>query len=166
MEYWKKLLKQMKLEYIRETAPGFFELSGGFRMKVKPYSDETANGLAKCIEDFITFQGGYCNRVNTMGTMRKVNGQMVWTRGNSHKGAPDLRAVYRGYSIDIEVKIGRDRMSEAQRKEQQRITAAGGLHLVATDFPAFLQWWQQQGFKITQTIKNKENDNATIRSGY
>lgn len=138
---WKSILKQLKLEYIKSTAPDFFELSGGYKMKVNPYNDQTANGLTRCIEDFIKHIGGYGNRVSTTGIMRKVNGQMKWTKGNSNKGAFDLRIVYQGKSLDVEVKIGRDVLSEAQKKEMVRIVAAGGFAFVARDFPAFLQWF-------------------------
>ena len=58
MENWKPLLKRMKLDSIKQKAPGFFELSGGYEMKVKPYCDNTANDLTKTIIDFINFSGG------------------------------------------------------------------------------------------------------------
>jgi hypothetical protein len=41
MENWKLLLKKMKLDNIKERAPGFFELSGGYGMQVKPYKDNS-----------------------------------------------------------------------------------------------------------------------------
>lgn len=150
----------MKLDYIRKTAPGFFDLSGGYQMECKPYSDATANGLTKCIYDFITHSGGYCNRISTTGTIRKINGEMKWTTGNTNKGAFDLRFVYQSKSGDIEIKIGRDRLSDAQLKEMDRISLAGGLVFIARDFPSFLEWWQSIGFEIPEleliksTLKN------------
>lgn len=159
---WKNLLKRLKLEYIKETAPGFFELSGGYAMEVKPYKDSTANGLTRCIEDFIKHQSGYVNRVNTTGIMRKIGGEMKWTKGNSNKGAFDLRFVFQGKSGDVEIKIGKDSMSEAQEREMKRIIAAGGLAFIAKDFPSFLDWWQQIGFIIPEfdNLNNKNNDKA------
>ncbi|MFL5786655.1 MAG: hypothetical protein ACJ748_01265 [Flavisolibacter sp.] len=152
---WKELLKRLKLDYVKETAPGFFELSGGYKLQIKPYKDNTANGLTSCIEDFIKHQGGYVNRINTTGIMRKIGGEMKWTKGNSNKGAFDLRFVYQGKSGDVEIKIGKDRMSEAQIREMERIKKAGGLAFVAKDFPSFLQWWEEIGFTIPeyQTVK-------------
>lgn len=138
---WQDLLKQMKLAYIEKTAPNFFFLSGGYTMRVNPYSDKTANGLTRCIEDFIKHLGGYCNRINTTGMPRKINGEMRWTKSNSNKGAFDLRFIYAGRSADVEIKIGRDRMSEAQERERQKIIAAGGLAIIAKDFPSFLYWF-------------------------
>ncbi len=147
---WKKLLRQLKLEDIKAKAPGFFEASGGYNMKIVPYKDNTSNGLTRCICDYISFIGGYSNRITTTGTMRKINGRMVWTKGNSNKGAADIRILYKGRSFDIEVKIGKDKMSDAQIKEQQRIQVAGGHYFVAKSFPEFLEWWQSRGFSTLE----------------
>lgn len=153
----KHLLKVFKLEYIKRTAPGFFHASGGYEMKVMPYDDRTANGLTKCICDFITHLGGYANRISTTGIMRKVNGQMKWTKGNSNKGAFDIRFVMNGMSGDVEIKIGRDQMSNAQEKEMQRIKEAGGLAFIAKDFASFFEWWEEIGFKVPELSKIDKN---------
>jgi hypothetical protein len=36
-----------------------------------------------------------------------------------------------------------DKQSEAQMKEAERITKAGGLYYVAKDMDSFLEWWKQ-----------------------
>lgn len=94
--------------------------------------------------------------------MRKIGGEMKWTKGNSNKGAFDLRFVFQGKSGDVEIKIGKDSMSEAQEREMKRIIAAGGLAFIAKDFPSFLDWWQQIGFTIPEfdNLNNKNNDKA------
>jgi hypothetical protein len=153
----KQLLKALKLEYIKRTAPGFFEASGGYNMLLKRYDDRTANGLTNCVYDFITHVGGYCNRVNTTGLIRKIRGEMKWTAGNSNKGAFDLRFVYQGKSGDVEIKIGRDRLSEAQEKEYLKIIKAGGLALIAKDFASFVEWWKEVGFTIPDFSKIEKN---------
>ncbi len=83
MNEFKKHIKKLKLQYLKNNHSEFYELSGGEKMKVKPYKDDTANGLTKCIEDFIKYTGGYCNRISTTGLMRKINGEMKWTRSIS-----------------------------------------------------------------------------------
>jgi|GEM_PF-2009530 len=138
---WKKQLKAMKLAYLKSTAPGFYELSGGERMIVKGYSDETANGLTKCICDWITYSGGYSNRISTTGMLRKINGEMKWTKGNSNKGAADIRILINGISADVEVKVGRDVASDKQKREQQSIEMAGGHYFIARDMPSFIEWF-------------------------
>jgi hypothetical protein len=151
---WPKLLKRLKLDHIKRTAPGFFELSGGFAMKVKPYQDRTANGLTACIIDFITHLGGYANRINCTGIPRMSNGELKWTSSGSNKGTPDIRFLFQGRSGDIEVKIGADRLSPAQEKELEKITQAGGLVFIAKDFPSFLTWWKENGFPVPNYAGN------------
>lgn len=136
-------LKRLKLEHIKATTPGFYEASGGDTMKLKPYTDKTANGLATCIIDYIRFNGGDAQRINTTGMMRKIGGQMKWTHSGSRRGAGDIHAIVRGRAISVEIKIGGDKQSEAQKKEQARIEAAGGLYFIARDMPAFLRWYKQ-----------------------
>lgn len=149
MEYWKALLKRMKLEHIKVTAPGFFELSGGYNYKPKPYTDATANGLTAAIEDFINFTGhGEASRTNSTGMPRIVNGEVRWTKGNTRNGMADIRGTYKGRSLSIEIKIGADRQSDAQIKEQERITKAGGIYWVCKSFSHFLELWKAEGFEV------------------
>lgn len=146
---WKETLKKMKLDHIKQTAPGFYELSGGERMKLKPWTDSTANGLTNAIIDFITFNGGSATRISCTGQVRKVNGQMKWMPGTTRRGTADIHAIVRGRHLSIEVKIGRDRMSGYQHKEKQRIEAAGGLYVVANDMESFIQWYENQFTHLT-----------------
>ena len=67
---WKKESKTLKLEQLKKLHLDFFEMSGGYEMKIIPYKDDTANGLTKCIVDWINFNGGYANRINTQGQVR------------------------------------------------------------------------------------------------
>jgi hypothetical protein len=36
-------------------------------MKLMPYTDDTANGLTKCMVDWVIFSGGNANRINVKG---------------------------------------------------------------------------------------------------
>lgn len=142
-ESWQDALRRLKLADIQKRAPGFYTASGSDKMKVRPYSDKTANGLARCIIDYLTFNGHDAQRINTTGTMRKIGGQMKWTYAGTRRGAADLHCIIRGRAVSIEIKIGPDKQSEAQIKEQARIEAAGGLYFVARSMPAFLRWYKQ-----------------------
>jgi hypothetical protein len=139
----KKQMKRMKLDWLKATAPGFFEASGGYTMTVPGYSDSTANALTKAIIDFIRFRGGDANRINTSGIMRRVNGKNRWTYGGTRKGTADIHAICQGRHISIEVKIGKDRMSDDQRAEQTRVEKAGGLYFVARNMPDFIAWFDK-----------------------
>ncbi len=108
------------------------------------YKDQTANGLTKAICDFINYQGYQAERINTMGTARekkttagKVIG-VTWTKGTSTAGSADISATIKGRSVKIEVKIGKDRQSEAQKRYQENIEKAGGTYYIARNFDDFV----------------------------
>jgi hypothetical protein len=141
-EAWKQALKQMKLDWMKAEHPGFYEASGGASMALKTYSDNTANLLTNAICDFIRFKGGSATRVNTTGMVRKVNGIMKWTKGSTRAGTADLHCIYQGRHMSIEIKIGKDRVSEQQKKEKERIERAGGLYFIARNMPQFIEWFE------------------------
>lgn len=141
---WKAGLKQMKLEALEREHPEAFKASGSYTMKVKPYNDRTANGLTKAVIDFIRFNGGDAQRINTTGAMRKVKGRMQWTKSGVRRGAADIHAIIKGRAVSIEIKIGRDKMSNDQHKERERIEKAGGLYFIARSMGEFIQWYEKQ----------------------
>ena len=83
---------------------------------------KTANGLTKFITNYILWAGWRATRVNTMG--RQVGGK--WIPGTTRKGTADISCTVKGRSIMIEVKIGADKPSEYQLKEQELERKAGG----------------------------------------
>lgn len=156
---WKAELKALKLAYIKKSAPGFYAASGGDTMKIPPYSDKTANGLTKCIIDWLTFSGHYANRINVQGQARvkkqpkynilsgqiEYNAKIEYTRSTTRKGTADIDAIINGIPVKIEIKIGADRQSVDQKEEQKRVEAAGGIYLVASDMAGFV-WWFKKAF--------------------
>lgn len=157
---WKALLKRMKLEHIKAKAPGFFDLSGGYTMQVKPYTDKTANGLTRCIEDFINNLPngvGEATRQNSTGTPRqRPDGTIKWSKSNTRLGVSDIRGTYKGRALNIEVKIGRDTQSDAQKKEMERVRAAGGIYWIVTTFDDFLSQWIDAGFEVPCSLNEEE----------
>jgi len=121
------------------------------------YSDKTANGLTKCIIDFINFMGGQAERINCMGrtidrrqvktdVLGKVRviGSVDYIPTTMTRGTADISATIRGRAVKIEVKAGnKDRMSEAQREYQQHIESAGGIYFVARTFEQFYTWYNE-----------------------
>ena len=127
------------------------------------YRDDTANGLTKCIVDYIRLQGGQAERINTTGipqdTRQQVTdilgrtrtiGSVTWRTGGGTRGSADISATIQGRSVKIEVKIGKDRQSDAQRQYQAAIEAAGGLYYIAKNFTEFVGWYAQQFGKEAQ----------------
>lgn len=102
------------------------------------YRDDTANTLTACVVKYIEILGGWASRVNNMGVYdRRLN---KYRRSTQKKGIADIIATYKGLSLQIEVKIGRDKQSEAQEHVQQKVTEAGGLYYIARNFTDFKTW--------------------------
>lgn len=118
------------------------------------FTDKTANGLTKSIITFINLSGGQAERINNMGRMvnrtklltnsigqlQKV-GSVEWQKGTGTKGTADISATVNGMSLKIEVKIGRDKQSEHQKKYEANITQAGGMYLIVKEFAPFVKWY-------------------------
>lgn len=108
------------------------------------YKDGTANGLTKAICDYINLNGYQAERINTMGVAREkrnTSGKVIgvtWTKGTSTAGSADISATIKGRSVKIEVKIGKDRQSEAQKRYQENIEKAGGIYYIARNFDDFV----------------------------
>ena len=139
---WKDQLKNLKHKHLKAKAPGFYELSGGNKMKLKPYNDTTSNGLTKAIIDWITFHEGSATRVSCTGQVRKINGVMKYTNGTTRRGTSDIMACIRGKFLSIEVKVGKDKLSEFQVKEKALIEKSGGLYFVAKEMESFTDWFR------------------------
>ena len=118
------------------------------------YSDKTANGLTKCITDFLKLSGWQAERISSMGRMidkRTINtdclgrqrtiGSLQYIKGTSTNGTADISATIKGRSVKIEVKIGADRQSEAQKKYESDVNKAGGVYMIAKDFDMFMEWY-------------------------
>lgn len=120
----------------------------------RKYRDDTANGLTQCVIDFIRFNGGQAERINSTG--RRIDTQITfcdvigcqrtiggthWINGSGTNGTADISATIAGRSVKIEVKIGRDRMSEAQKLYQKSIEQAGGIYVIASTFALFYSWY-------------------------
>jgi hypothetical protein len=142
---YKAMLHEMKLQRYAITHPNYPQ---DYIPKTM-YKDSTANGLTRAICDYINYNGYQAERINTMGTARekkttagKVIG-VTWTKGTSTAGSADISATIKGRSVKIEVKIGKDRQSDAQKRYQDNIEKAGGTYIIAKDFDSFVEWYNQ-----------------------
>ena len=131
---------------------------------VKTYSDRTANELQRAITDFLVFSGFQCERVSISGRFidnrktvkdtlgfTRVIGSGKWISSSMQKGSADLSATINGMSVKIEVKIGRDKQSEFQKKYQEQIEQAGGIYVIIRSFSEFLNFYYKQ-------FNNQTND--------
>lgn len=109
--------------------------------------DKTANGLQRCIIDFLQLEGWQAERINVMGRpifKTNLQGEKVlekWITGQGTTGSADISATIAGRSVKIEVKIGRDKQRKEQIEYQQAIERAGGVYVVAKNFKEFVDWY-------------------------
>lgn len=120
------------------------------------YTDKTANGLTRCIIDFIRFTGGQAERINctgraidqrktyidVLGNCRTI-GSVKYIKTSGQRGTADISATIQGRSVKIEVKIGSDHQRPEQVEYQRQIEASGGLYFIAKDFQQFYDWYVQ-----------------------
>ena len=140
---YKTLMHELKLKRYALTHPNY---PPDYIPKTM-YKDQTANGLTRAICDFINYNGYQAERINTMGTAREkktTDGRVIgvtWTKGTSTAGSADISATIKGRSVKIEVKIGKDRQSDAQKRYQENIERAGGTYYIATNFDDFVEFF-------------------------
>jgi hypothetical protein len=149
-----KHLRQLAIQSGRANHPAYPEY---LTFPVKSYTDKTANGLTRCIIDFLKFNGWQAERINTTGRPidrreivtdvignRRQIGSIEWIRSGSTTGSADISATIKGRSVKIEVKCkatGDNNQSEGQKLYQAQIEAAGGLYYIARDFQSFMDWY-------------------------
>ena len=92
--------------------------------RVKPLG-ETANRITANIIRIINLQSGcVAYRINNVGVWDAAKG--IHRKGNTEKGIPDIIACIMGEFWGIEVKAGRDKMSEEQCMRKFEIITAKG----------------------------------------
>ena len=152
-----KRLKELELQKSRERSPNLPEYA---RVAYK-YSDKKANGLTRCIIDWIKFNGGQAERISVtgryidnskvvtdvLGNKRKI-GSGTYIPSNMQVGSADISATIKnkngiGLSCKIEVKIGRDIQSPEQKKYQEQVESAGGVYIIARNFEDFVKDYER-----------------------
>ena len=118
------------------------------------YTDKTANGLTKYITNFLKLSGQQTKQINSIDRIidkqiintnylsrQRTIGSLQYIKGNSTNGTADISATIKGRYVKIEVKIGADRQSEAQKKYESDVNKAGGVYVMAKDFDIFMEWY-------------------------
>jgi hypothetical protein len=141
-------LKHLKQQAMLESYPNVPK----YALSAPKYEDKTANGLTKCIIEFLQLSNHQAERINTMGRpidnrkqvtdvigRTKTIGSMTWGKSTATKGSADISATIQGRSVKIEVKIGADRQSEDQKVYQANIEKSGGKYWIAKNFDDFIK---------------------------
>lgn len=86
---------------------------------------------------YLTWLGYRATRVNVQGrlidgTEKTATGDLIgkkkFIKSTTRKGSADVSSTIKGRSVMWEIKIGKDKPSADQLKEQQREEKAGGLY--------------------------------------
>lgn len=126
------------------------------------YTDKTANGLTKCIVDFLNLSGHQAERIRSEGRMidgtkqytdvlghRKTIGSVKYIKSSSQNGTADISATVKvvamgrpvGIACKWEVKM-RDKQSADQAKYEARITDAGGKYFLVHSWKEFTEQYE------------------------
>jgi hypothetical protein len=143
-----QLLQQMDFEAKRDL----YKSTPLHAIPKTKFSDKTSNGLTQCILTWLKLHNHYATRINTMG--RKLKDTVIvdvigrahitpgkWVPGTTRKGTSDIHSVINSKHASIEVKVGRDTMSDDQIKTKQQVENSGGLFFIAKDFESFMIWY-------------------------
>ena len=98
------------------------------------------NALTTAILRFLLDEGVYAWRNNTTGIYDPSRGHF---RTASKKGVSDIIAIDRGHFIGIEIKTGKDRLSDEQKGFKENVEHAGGTIFVVHTFDDFLVSWDE-----------------------
>lgn len=153
-------LRDMERSYKILKYPSFAATGRESYLALTKWSDKTANNLTQAVIAFLKFKGHQAERISNTGSrmdntkvvttvtgFRQLVGSAQWIPGTGTKGTADISATIKpdhltyGVSVKIEVKIGRDRQSDDQKKYESVITSAGGVYLIATNFQSFYEWY-------------------------
>lgn len=149
-------------------AKELFELVRYGEPRVCTYSnnDLKANGLQNCINDFNEYNGWLSERVNVMGTPRVnhyvdgMTGERLdkvqsvrFTTGQGMKGSADIHVVIMGISLKVEVKIGKDRQSAAQKNYERMAGISGAKYVISRSFLDYLEVYDTITLEDTMEAK-------------
>lgn len=124
----------------RWTSEQLAAIQSGKKPPKQKAQPETANQITRNILRVINVQFGcVAYRINNVGVWDEA--KQIHRAGNTEKGLPDIIACIRGEFVSIEVKAGKDKMSEHQEMRRQEIERAKGMYFVARSTDEFLKWF-------------------------
>lgn len=142
---WKARYLELHKKQFKEKYPSAW--ADGHYCQPKYPDVKKANGLQNAIENFINWSGYRATRVNNIArlpdkTITTASGLQFSEKRFSRatrKGQADISSTIKGRSYMFEVKIGSDKPSEHQLKEQQKERAAGGNYEFVKTIEEFLE---------------------------
>jgi hypothetical protein len=95
----------------------------------------TENELIKLITDWLAINKVFHFRQNTGAFKTKTGGFYRF----GHKGAGDIVVIIHGRHIEIECKVGRNKLSEHQIAFKEALESAGGIYIEARDLETVVE---------------------------
>lgn len=133
-------IKKFEAEYNAHKYDNKPEIPVQSRIRTR-FSDKTANELTKAIIAHLEFHGHFATRINTVGIYDSKRGQYRYT--TARKGMADIFAIISGESVQLEIKAGKDKPSEAQLRVQSEVRAAGGIYEFIHSFAEYILLYSQ-----------------------
>jgi len=133
-------ITELKTMYLRDHKQRYPSLPDPARV-APTYNDKTSNGLTRCITDYLKLKGAFVSRLNNQGVYDKR--LQRYRKGMNRRGLPDILATYKGQSLFIEVKAGRDKLSEHQEQIKIEQEQSGGIYYTAHNFSSFKTWFDE-----------------------
>lgn len=103
---------------------------------------ETANSLTRRIVAHIQDNGHFATRLQSTGTYREDLKKYVPSQQRA--GMQDIFSVVKGRAVFVEVKAGKDKLSDGQKQTITDLQRAGAWVYVAHDFQSFVDWFTVQ----------------------
>lgn len=149
----KQRLIEAKTKALKEQYPSF---PPAYFPETK-YTDATANGLTKCVIEYLNNTGHQAERISSTGRMidktkvvtdvigrQRTIGSAEWVKGTSTKGTADISSTINvvindmpvGLSVKWEVKM-KDKQSDYQKKYEADIKSAGGYYFIVRSVEDF-----------------------------
>jgi hypothetical protein len=145
-EYKARYLAAHKAWFAQQY-PSAFKDGHYVGLKVEIPNDATANGLTAFIENYLKFTGCYSNRINVQGRVIQtkdvktplgvIKGKSVQIKSSTKKGSEDIDTIINGYSVKIEIKVGKDTHKTHQIAHGEKVKKAGGSYFVVRDVATF-----------------------------
>lgn len=111
-----------------------------FAIVKRKFSDATANGLTRAIVRCFELHYPFATRVASTGSYRADLKQFIASQQRA--GIPDVFAVIEGHAVFVEVKIGRDRLSNVQKETIAALISSGATVYCAHTFEGFWSFFE------------------------
>jgi hypothetical protein len=109
--------------------------------KTKNKSKSPTNQLTRDIISHVQSMGGVAFRINSTGTYSEKLGKYI--KSGATPCISDIIALLDGISLFIEVKYGKDKLSDCQIAFKRKVEDHGGTYWEVKTFDQFLSLWNE-----------------------